>query len=312
MLALSLFALLPGCASRNPVHSLRGNDPYILVLGVAQDGGLPQAGCNQPHCESAWSDPLLRRHVASLAIVDPASGQRWMIDATPDFPRQLRLLDESAPRHPDGVLQGIFLTHAHIGHYTGLMHLGREVMGARGVPVYAMPRMADFLRTNGPWNQLIALGNIEARPLAHQTPVRLSSRISITPFLVPHRDEYSETVGFVVRGPSRSVAYIPDIDKWERWETRIEDVITDVDVALLDGTFHAEGELPGRSMAEIPHPFIVETIARLSPLPAEMRSRVRFIHLNHTNPALDSRSDARRAIESAGHRVAEQGERLGL
>ena len=312
--ALVLLSVLPlfwGCASRTPRRD-QANEPYVLVLGIAQDGGLPQAGCNQPHCERAWNDISMRRSVASLAIVDPLTRERWMIDATPDFALQLRRLDQAAPRHPNGVLQGIFLTHAHIGHYTGLMHLGREVMGARGVPVYAMPRMAGFLRTSGPWEQLVTLGNIEIRPLAQATAVPLNPRISITPLLVPHRDEYSETAGFIVRGPSGSLLYIPDIDKWERWETAIESLIRNVDIALLDGTFYAEGELPGRSMAEIPHPFIVETLARTAPLNASERAKVRFIHLNHTNPALDPKSEARREIERAGAGVAGEGERLGL
>jgi pyrroloquinoline quinone biosynthesis protein B len=89
-------------------------------------------------------------------------------------------------------------------------------------------------------------------------------------------------------------------------------VITNADIALLDGTFHAEGELPGRSMAEIPHPFIVESLARFASLPAPERAKVRFIHLNQSNPALDPASEARRQIERAGCGVAEQGERWGL
>ncbi len=275
--------------------------PHLVVLGIAQDGGAPQPGCMKSCCAGRTR----RLHVACLGIVDPDRGEQWLIDATPDLGAQLAMLAE--PR-----LSGILLTHAHIGHYTGLVHLGREVMGADHVPVYAMPRMTEFLRTNGPWGQLVTMGNIELRPLAAGEPVRLSERITVTPFLVPHRDEYSETVGFRIDGPGRSAVYIPDIDKWERWDRRIEDVIADADVAWLDGTFYDDGELPGRDMAAIPHPFITESMQRFGSLPAEQRDKIRFIHLNHTNPALRDGSPAREAVEAAGFHVAGEGERFGL
>ena len=262
-----------------------------MVLGVAQDGGYPQAGCNRPDCVKAWGDPKLRKLVASLAIVDPASKERWIIDATPDFPAQLRKLDRIAP----GTLPGIFLTHAHIGHYLGLAHLGREVLGARGVKVYAMPRMREFLEKNGPWDQLVRLGNIALVTLEEGREVRLNERIAVTPLRVPHRDEYSETVGFIVRGPQKAVLWLPDIDKWEKWTTPLESVLERVDVAYVDGTFYSAGELPGRNMSEIPHPLIVETMSRLANSPH--RAKVRFIHLNQSNPALRDKSLAKVAVE---------------
>jgi len=288
-------------------------DPYVLVLGVAQDGGVPQAG-DPDH--PGWEDPERRRLVVSIAVVDPATSGRWLFEATPDFPEQLHRLDRAVPvdRHAPG-LDGIFLTHAHVGHYAGLLHLGREVIGASGVPVYAMPRMGAYLRTNGPWDQLVRLGNVEIRPLEDGVPVRLGERIAVTPFRVPHRDEYSETVGFRIEGPSRTVVFLPDIDSWEAWDaegTRIEDVVADADVAFLDATFYAEGELPGRDMSTVPHPLVVDTMERLAGLSRDDRAGVRFIHLNRTNPAIRPDSEARRAIEAAGFRVAEEGERIGL
>ena len=235
-----------------------------------------------------------------------------MFDATPDFKQQLRALDEIAPVSALPGIAGILLTHGHIGHYTGLMQLGREVLGAREVPVYVMPRMHDFLSRNGPWEQLVRLKNIELRPMQNDSSLSLNRRIHVTPFLVPHRDEYTETVGFRIEGPQRAAVFIPDIDKWEKWDRRIEEVIAGVDVAYVDGTFYADGEIPGRNMAEIPHPFIVETMQRLAALPAAEKSKVRFIHLNHTNPALHPESEAARAITKAGFRMASEGERLEL
>jgi len=313
-----LLVLVTGCVANAPGPDLApvppaASDPYVVVLGIAQDGGYPQAGCNRPHCLPGWNDPSMRRLVASIAVVDPMSGERWLVDATPDFPLELRELDVVAPPHGRSPgLDGIFLTHAHIGHYTGLMHLGREVIGSKGVPVWAMPRMKRFLESNGPWDQLVRLDNIEIHPLEDGVRVRLNDRLSITPFLVPHRDEYSETVGFRIEGPRRTAVYIPDIDKWARWTTPIESVIRDVDIAWVDGTFFADGELGGRrAMSEVPHPFIVESLQRFEALSASDRNKIRFIHLNHTNPTLWPGPERER-VEKAGCHIAVQGERLGL
>lgn len=306
---LLLGATLSGCLHRPVSHeALPTNDPYIVVLGTAQDGGYPQAGTKPG---DAWN-PEHRRFATSLAIVDPAAKSRWLIEATPDFREQLHELDLVAPADATPGLNGILITHAHIGHYAGLMHLGREVIGARGVPVYAMPRMREFLNTQGPWEQLVTLSNIELRPLEDGATVRLNDRVSVTPFRVPHRDEYSETVGLRIVGPTRTVIFLPDIDKWERWATRIEDVVARADVAYLDATFYREGEIPGRAMAEIPHPFIEETMARFANASAAERAKIRFIHLNRTNPVAFPQSEERRAVERAGFRIAAMQEILPL
>ena len=285
--------------------------PYLVVLGTGQDGGYPQAGTKE---RDAWS-PELRRMATSLALVDPASGERWLFEATPDFKEQLHKIDSLAPAEGIPGLAGIFLTHAHVGHYAGLIHLGREVIGADRVPVHAMPRMREFLSTNGPWDQLVRLENIELRPLADGEPVRLNERIAVTPFVVPHRDEYSETAGFRIEGPNRTVLFLPDIDKWERWEaqgTKIEDVVAGVDVAYVDATFYADGEVPGRAMGEIPHPFVTETMERFRDSAGGERSKIRFLHINRTNPIGFPNSPERRAVEEAGFRVARPLEVLSL
>jgi pyrroloquinoline quinone biosynthesis protein B len=286
--------------------------PYLLVLGIAQDGGYPQAACRKPCCERARADPAIGRHVVCLAIVDSNTRQRWLIECTPDFPDQLHQLNAIAPPRDKVGIDGILLTHAHIGHYAGLIHLGREVMGADRVPVYAMPLMRRFLRNHGPWNQLVNTKNIEIHEIADGKMWKLNEQISVTPLLVPHRDEYSETVGFVIRGPHRSALFLPDIDKWDRWERKITEVLGEVDVAYLDGTFFADGELPGREMSTIPHPFITESMERFANLPKAERNKVRFLHLNHTNPALDHRSPEAKRVRDAGHNLASEGERFKL
>ena len=277
-------------------------NPYVIVLGIAQDGGAPHAGCIKECCEEKWDDPTQHVRVSSIAIVDPVTEESWIIDATPDFALQLTAIDNQ--------LSGVFLTHAHIGHYTGLIHLGREVMGAKEVPVYAMPRMKQFLETNGPWNQLVNLGNISIQEINDNGVVQLNERLSIVPFLVPHRDEYSETVGYKVQGPNKSLIFIPDIDKWDKWESNIKELVEDNDYSLLDGTFYDINELPGRDMSKIPHPFIIETMEIFED--SIYRNSIHFIHLNHTNPALNKNSNEYKKIIYNGFNIVERGNIFNL
>lgn len=296
----------------------QGPQPFALVLGTAQDGGLPQMAGNAPEDLAARQDPKLRRLVASLLVVDPGSEERFLIDATPDIREQVAIGDQVAPQDETdaagrpALFDAIALTHAHMGHYTGLMHFGREAYGARGQRVLASDRMARFLETNGPWDLLVKLKHIQIERFVKDTPLRLNARLSITPIQVPHRDEYSDTYAFVVAGPARKILWLPDIDKWERWNRRIEDLIAGVDVAYLDGSFFDEGEVPGRATAEIPHPFITESIRRFSNLPEKERAKIVFVHLNHTNPAATPGSDAERAVTRARMQVAQEGERQPL
>ena len=284
---------------------------YLQVLGIAQDAGYPQANCYQAHCLRAWENEDLRRMASSVAIIDEQSSTKYLFDATPDIREQLYELHLAAP---DGeyTLNGVFLTHAHMGHYTGLMHFGHEASGTTDVPVYAMPRMREFLSSNGPWDQLVRHKNIELLPLADGTPVKFSDDLVVTPFLVPHRDEYSETVGYRIDGPTKSAVFIPDIDKWERWDTDIREIVRSVDYAIIDATFFADGELPGRDMSQILHPFVAESMALFDELSDEERSHVIFIHMNHTNPLLIDGSPEQAEVERRGFRFAREGMRLEL
>lgn len=295
--------------------------PYALVLGTAQDGGLPQIGCRAEACELARADPRRARRASSLLVVDPERGKRWLFDAGPDLPEQVERARGHPPRHPSDrqtegprppLFDGVFLTHAHVGHYAGLVHLGREVYGAGGLPLFASRQMASFLTSNGPWNLMVREGHLALIGIEADLPVPLAGGLRVTPISVPHRHEYTDTLAFVIEGPGGSLLYLPDIDKWEHWDRRVEDLIARVDVALVDGTFYGDGELPGRSMADIPHPFIAESLERFADLPPAERAKIHFTHLNHTNPAADPDGDAAAAVRAAGMHVAREGQRFGL
>ena len=285
------------------LFGLQSPGPEALVLGIAQDGGVPHAGCQQPLCVEARKDPSKKRLVASLGLLDPAANKRYLIDATPDFGEQMERLGG----RPDGIL----LTHAHIGHYLGLAQLGREVLGTRRIPVYCTPSMARFVRENRPWSRLVALENIVLVEVEPGKEFELTPSLRVTPLSVPHRDEDSDTVAFLVRGPSRKVLWLPDIDKWEKWDRRLEDFLGDPSLtAFVDGTFFSADEIPGRSIAEIPHPLVPETVARTASV-ANPRGRLFFVHLNHTNRLLWDAS-AVAEIERKGWGVAREGQKVPL
>jgi pyrroloquinoline quinone biosynthesis protein B len=250
----------------------------LVVLGRAQDAGIPHLGCNQPLCVSIRNGARPRERVASLGLVNQARGEAYLFDATPDYPSQIHSL--TGGRSPDG----IFLTHGHIGHYTGLMYLGRESIDAAGVKVYATNRMSNFLRSNGPWSMLFERNNISLMTVTPGETVDLGNQIRVTFYSVPHRDEFTDTVGFLIEGPNRRALYIPDIDQWQRWQVDIREIVESVDYALVDGSFASATEIPGRSIEDIPHPLMPVTRQLLQ----GVRAAVWFIHLNHTNTELDA------------------------
>ena len=313
---LCVAALTQGTAP-GAIQSPAASPPYLLVLGTAQDAGIPQVAAHLPEDEAARQDPSRRRLVSSLLIADPASGKRWLIDATPDFSDQVARAAGNPPslRLPAGrppLFDAIFLTHAHMGHYTGLLQLGREAYAAEGQRVVASPSMAAFLEKNAPWELLLRLGHVRLETFAAGVEIALAPGLSITPIAVPHRAEYTDTHAFVIRGPHRSALYLPDIDRWDAWDRKLEEVLAGVDVAFLDGTFFDETELPGRKLEDIPHPLIRLTLERLAALPEKERRKVVFTHLNHSNTAADPQSPARARIQAAGARVASEGQREDL
>ncbi|MEM9546940.1 MAG: MBL fold metallo-hydrolase [Bacteroidota bacterium] len=284
----------------------------LVVLGTVQDGGAPHIGCTKKCCERLWIEPDERLKVVSLGVIDHDNDKTFIFEATPDFPEQLAHLNRLAGRPMSKMPDGIFITHAHIGHYTGLMFLGREAKGAKDVPVYVMSRMFGFLNAFGPWNQLVDLKNINLIKMDQVIGQKLTDNVEVQPFLVPHRDEYSETVGFIIAGPERKTLFIPDIDKWAKWKNNIVEEIEKVDLAFVDATFYDAREINNRNISEIPHPFVIESMELFEELDDKEKSKIHFIHLNHTNPLLNSESEAYKNVVTRKFEVAEFGAMLAI
>ena len=283
----------------------------LIVLGTVQDAGSPQIGCQKKCCKHLWKHPDPTRKVSCLGIIDQDIKKSILLDATPNIKSQIDLLQKSGGLEsilPDVIL----LTHAHIGHYSGLIHLGKEAINAQGISVATMPRMMEFLSSNGPWDQLIKTNNIQVYGIQSDSSYYLSPSLKFVPLQVPHRDEYSETVGYRIIGPTKSALFIPDIDKWHLWERNIKEEIKKVDYAFLDATFYDGEELGGRDMSTIPHPTVEESMTLFDSLSGKERAKVYFIHLNHTNPLLNPSSKQYQHVISKGYHIAEYGQKFDL
>lgn len=313
MKIVSIAAIIFVCLSHFAVgQPAKFTKVSLVVLGTVQDGGSPHIGCNKSCCKDLFTHPDYRRKVVSLSVIDRENKQTWLFEATPDMPAQAKMLKNLSGFQQKETPDGIFLTHAHIGHYTGLMYLGKEAINSKSVPVYAMPRMRDFLEHNGPWSQLVSMSNMALQTLQNEQTNTLSSNVKVTAIIVPHRDEFSETVGYRIEGPTKKVLFIPDINKWSVWIKDIAKEIEAVDYAYVDGTFYSGDEIQTRNIAEIPHPFIIESMKLLAGLPAKEKAKVHFIHFNHTNPVINPKSKEALTVLKNGFRIAKFGEQVDL
>ena len=310
--ALAATAVLPPARAAALARARQPADVYALVLGSVQDAGFPQVGCYTPRCDAgrALMDAGRGRYVSSLALVERVAERFYLVDATPDITRQLDIITEpafrrrAAERRP---FDGIFLTHAHIGHYAGLAMLGNEGLGMRETPVYCTEAMASFLAANYPWRFLVEQGRITLHPLALDRWHRLDPLLEVQAWKVPHRDELADTVGFVFRGPTASLLYLPDINAWRLWNRDLAEAVASVDVALLDGTFWSLEELPGRTAAEVPHPLMPQTMDLLQGVVDRGEARVVLTHLNNSNPALDDGGPQQAEVVRRGFGIAREG-----
>ena len=289
--------------------SANSQSEYIYILGNTQDAGLPHIGCQHPFCEDSF-DVYEEHYTTSIAVVNSDLKKYILFEATPDITFQLNNLKKNI--FDEFLLpESIYITHAHIGHYTGLMYFGREALGAKDLIVKVLPRMSNFLQNNGPWSQLVDINNIKIKEINFGLSTNELINIIVTPVQVPHRDEYSETAGYIIKGKNKKALFIPDIDKWEKWDRDLSKLVKEFDFLLIDATFYDSKEI-NRDISEIPHPLVTETIGLLGGLDLKNRNKVYFIHMNHTNMMLDPDSKLSKLVISKGFNIARLGQKLYL
>ena len=284
----------------------------VMILGSAQDGGYPHIGCRKKCCEPAWSNVSKKRFVASLAIIDKTSNDCWIIDASPDIKYQINMISDFLGINKIPKIRGIFLTHAHTGHYSGLLELGKESLNASNIPIYVMPEMSDFIQLNKAFNFLIESGNIFLELIHEDRPIKLKNNSFINPFLVPHRNEMSETVGYRIQSNKKTIIYLPDIDSWEDWDCDIITLVKNNNHLFIDGTFYDKNEIQDRNILNIPHPPITETVQKLLMLNTKEKNKIFFTHLNHSNVLIHENYPETINLINEGYGIAFDGQTINI
>ncbi|WP_420629249.1 MBL fold metallo-hydrolase [Candidatus Leptofilum sp.] len=306
--------------------TFRDDSVTAVILGNMQDAGLPHAGCTCARCTAAFQNPAQVQYAACLAVVDTrkkrntelhgggTEGHRerasvYLVDATPDIKFQMNLLAGVLGEHPQRRNRlrqpdGVFLTHAHMGHIGGLPQLSKEAMFVNGLPLYATPALCELIEQTRLWSPLVA--ELDFRPMPSGASVDLGDGLVVTAVPVPHRDEWGVgTVAYHIQGSNQSLLYLPDIDSWDEWP-EAEATLSSVDVALVDASFYSREELGGR--APVAHPLVTDTISRFT----HLADRMVLTHLNHTNMILDVGSVAETAVHQANFRIAQTGDQFIL
>jgi len=266
----------------------------LILLGSGQDGGSPQMGS-----PSAGT----KRTASSVALVSDL----WppvLFDASPDLRGQYvdHVADHQmlAGGDPFGA---VFITHGHMGHYAGLLQFGKEAANTSETPLYGDATVLDFLGANEPWASLFANGNLTQR-LIPADGVDFG-RIAVKAIAVPHRADFTATNAYsICVDGSPWALYVPDIDAWDLW-SEATDVVASHDLSLVDATFGSMDELPGRSIADIPHPLVGDTLTRFSEV--AHKTQMVLIHINHSNALNDSHSDLTAFALSTGFTIGADG-----
>ena len=273
----------------------------VLLLGAAQDGGFPQFGCKCSNCQLVYQKKVPSDSAVSLAILDHSTLQWWLVDATPQLCLQW---EEFASILTKFTLAGVFLTHAHAGHYPGLLYFGKEAMNTKHLPVYASVKMHSFLAANEPWGVMYRNENFKRVDLTeNKQEIELSPNVKISPHFVEHRADFTDTFAFKIYGKGKSLYFCPDIDSWSNMDESLPVIAQTMDILLVDSTFYDDNELPGRDMSVIPHPRVVQTMNLLEGIPFK---QVVLIHINHSNK-LWVDEDAVREVQAKGMTVGRKG-----
>ena len=261
----------------------------VEVLGSVQDGGVPHLGCECDLCEKAREDPRNEKYVSSILLRKNQEDDsvQYLFDATPDIRRQIK----------GNYIDGIFLSHGHMGHSMGLTYFGTESMDASSIPVYVGEDMEDYLMKNDPYRLLVDRDQIELHGIRDGKSTDILGA-EVTPVEVDHSHVNTETLGFMLEGDDRKLLYLSDFD---RWSPSILEKLKEVDVAIIDGTFWDRQEIDRYD--EVPHPTMQNTMEKTS----DLETDIYFTHLNHTNPALREDSGERQEVEEKGFGVVERG-----
>ena len=274
----------------------------IQILGSAAGGGLPQWNCACVNCVAARAGKIGPQTQSSIAIgADSQKFQSWwLINASPDLPRQIESATQLQPRGNNSrntPIAGVFLTNADIDHALGVLLLRQQ---EKPLVVYA----TDETRTALAW-----LDRALARFCGIEWRTVIPKFQSFDSTLAFRAIELPESIAFQFRDDTsgRTALFAPSVGSLTE---QLRDAVHTSDLVMFDGTFWSNEELgrvrPGaRSAREMDHlPINDGSFDVLRQSPARRKF---YIHINNTNPILMPGSRERVQVEQAGIEVARDG-----
>lgn len=262
----------------------------VEILGNVQDGGVPHLGCECDMCEAAREDERKQKYVGALLIKEDNSDKtvRYLIDATPDIRYQIT----------GNYLDGVFISHGHLGHIGGLPFFGTESLDTNDLEIFCTADLKDFVMKNDPFRLMVDRDQIKLNEVENNESVEIQG-CAVEFREVLHRYVNTDTVSFMIKGEDKKLYYMSDIDEWTE---NAKSNVKEADIAIVDGTFWTKEELD--RYEEVPHPPVKETMEEFS----DSDTDIYFTHLNHTNPALREDSEEREELEERGFEVVEKGD----
>jgi pyrroloquinoline quinone biosynthesis protein B len=303
----------------------------IKVLGSAAGGGFPQWNCRCLNCDRMRRGVLKgqARTQAQIAI-SPAESTWVLLNASPDLRQQLSEDSEFAPREEtrSTPIAAIILTSADVDCVLGLLHL-REF---QPLQIYSTLSVRRALTEENSLFRTLERSNPPVRwellPLDRQIPIfqpaSPTENASLFCKAVPlggnfpdyvsdqlrrSLSEEEAVIGLQLVQNEKRFFYAPTLPgRGEDWRR----CVSESDLALLDGTFWSDDELirvhgSGKTARKMGHLPLSGAQGLLEQLQVNGNVRRVLIHMNNTNPALDTESQANRAVRDAGLEIAHDG-----
>ncbi|WP_263357904.1 pyrroloquinoline quinone biosynthesis protein PqqB [Acidicapsa ligni] len=305
------------------------------LLGTAAGGGFPQWNCACNLCDLCRKSPEIVRPRLQLQAAFSSDGEKWfLINASPDLRFQIETHPELQPSALHGKrntpIQGIILTSADLDQVLGLLLL-REF---QPLTVYATRLIRRTLEANSFFRMLERVPNqltwVEIHPGKAFT---LDGKVICTPIPIPGslpfyarksgihesgiedlaaKEPGQAALGLLLEADGRRLAYTPSVP--EVTDT-LRSMYNSCDAILVDGTFWSDAELNrthsgtpmARSIGHVPMSGEDGTIALLAEITSPRKT---FVHINNTNPVLDTRSAEYKTVIDAGWQIGQDGWQL--
>jgi pyrroloquinoline quinone biosynthesis protein B len=299
---------------------------HFKMLGTAAGGGVPQWNCACSLCVLARDSSERVTPRLQLQAIVSGDGEGWyLLNASPDLRFQIEANPELQPDPENGrrntPIRGIVLTSADLDQVLGVLLL-REF---QPLTLYATALVRETLEANSFFRMLERVPNqltwVEIAPGqpfqlgdsgVQCTPIALAGSLPFYAREMDTGEPGQASLGLALQYEGRRIVYTPAVPEIT---PELKEHYRGADAVLVDGTFWSDAELNrthagtpmARAIGHVPLSGADGTIALLRDVDFQRRI---FVHINNTNPILDTESDAYRAVIEAGWEIANDGWQL--